>query len=215
MNFKTIFLVILVFATSLSFYAKAAEPDCRDKTIVILGDSLVAGFGLNSGEAFPERLVQTFNDEGVSFEIVNAGVSGDTTAGGLSRLDWSVPEGTDGVILELGANDALRGISPGITAANLKKIIERLQAKNTKVLLAGMLAPPNMGQAYGEEFNGIFEKLAAEHNLLLYPFFLDGVAGEPSLNQPDGMHPTAEGVNVIVEKFLPTGLEFAKSICEG
>ena len=204
-------MLLTLFLVSGSSWA--SEGKCKDKTLVVLGDSLVAGYGLNPGEAFPEQLAEALAGEGYSLEIVNAGVSGDTTSGGLSRLDWSVPDGTDGVILELGANDALRGISPEVSASNLNSMIERLQARNVKVLLAGMLAPPNMGEAYQDSFNSIYAELADKHGVLLYPFFLDGVAGEPNLNQPDGIHPTAEGIGLIVENFMATGLEFARQLC--
>ena len=186
MHLKTNFLVMLLTLFLVSGHSWANEDKCRDKSLVVLGDSLVAGYGLNPGEAFPEQLAEALAEEGYSLEIVNAGVSGDTTSGGLSRLDWSVPDGTDGVILELGANDALRGISPEVSASNLNSMIERLRARNVKVLLAGMLAPPNMGEAYQDSFNSIYAELADKHGVLLYPFFLDGVAGEPNLNQPDG-----------------------------
>jgi acyl-CoA thioesterase-1 len=145
-------------------------------------------------------------------EIANAGVSGDTTAAGLARLDWSVPEGTDAVILELGANDALRGIAPERTEANLDEMITRLKDRGIEVLLAGMIAPPNMGGDYAERFNPIFDRLADKHDLILYPFFLDGVAADEALNLDDGMHPNAEGVAVMVERFLPAAEELLERV---
>ena len=214
MKIKVTILSLLIFLMRAIVAAEASEQSCGDKSIVILGDSLVAGYGLNPGESFPERLGDALAENGLSINIINAGVSGDTTSGGLSRLDWSVPDGTSGVVLELGANDALRGISPEITESNLKAIIEKLEARNMKVLLAGMLAPPNMGEAYEEKFNPIFKSLAETYGVHFYPFFLEGVAGDPSLNQPDGMHPTAAGIDKIVANFMPTGLEFAKAVCE-
>jgi acyl-CoA thioesterase-1 len=173
------------------------------RTIVAFGDSLVAGLGLPENEAFPARLEAALRDRGHDVAVVNAGVSGDTTSGGLARLEWSVPDGTGGVILELGANDMLRGISPAQTLANLDAIIGRLKERNIPVLLAGMRAAPNMGAEYASEFDAIFPELARRHGIDLYPFFLDGVAAEPGLNQPDGMHPNSAGVDAIVQRMLP------------
>jgi acyl-CoA thioesterase I len=171
--------------------------------IVVLGDSLVAGYGLSPEQSFPARLEAALRKNGHAVEIVNAGVSGDTSAGGLARLDWSVPADADAIILELGANDALRGIEPQSTRTNLEKMIQEFQARKLPVLLAGMQAPPNMGDDYAQAFNAIYAELAEKYQLVHYPFFLDGVAANPTLNQPDGMHPTAEGIDVIVEKFIP------------
>jgi acyl-CoA thioesterase I len=175
----------------------------RPLTVVALGDSLTAGYGLPGADAFPSRLQQALADKGVAVKIVNAGVSGDTTAGGLVRLDWSVPDGTDAVILELGANDALRGFDPAVTRKALDAILGRLTARKIPVLLCGMLAPPNLGTEYGRAFNAIYPDLAAQYGAILYPFFLAGVAADPALNQRDGLHPTAAGVAVIVERILP------------
>lgn len=171
--------------------------------MVVLGDSLTAGFGLPAEAAFPVRLQKALKAKGIDAEISNAGVSGDTSSGGRDRLDWSVPEGTQAVIVELGANDALRGIDPKITRAALEDIVKRLKARNIAVLLCGMLAPPNYGADYAAQFNAIFPDLAREYDVLLYPFFLDGVAADKALNQADGMHPTAEGVDIIVSRILP------------
>ncbi len=179
-------------------------------TIVVLGDSLVAGYGLAPGEAFPQKLSIALNNKEI--EIINAGVSGDTTAGGLARVDWSVPQGVDGVILELGANDALRGMPPIKSAENLGKIIEKLKARGIAVLLVGMKAPPNMGAEYVAAFDGMYPVLAKKHDLLLHPFFLDGVAAQADLNQADGIHPTATGIEVIVENFLPSALALIERI---
>jgi acyl-CoA thioesterase I len=181
--------------------AGSAQADTR--TIVALGDSLVAGLGLAESEAFPARLEKALRNKGHDVTVVNAGVSGDTTSGGLARLDWSVPEGTGGVIVELGANDMLRGISPRETLANLDAIIARLKERNIPVLLAGMRSAPNMGAEYASQFDAIYPQLAEKHGIFLYPFFLDGVAAQSELNQPDGMHPNAAGVDVIVERILP------------
>jgi len=179
---------------------RAAERPVR---IVVLGDSLAAGLGLPADAAFPAKLEQALKAKGLAVEIVNAGVSGDTAAGGLARLDWSVPEGTDAVILELGANDMLRGIDPKVTRAALAEIVRRLAARRIVVLVAGMRAAPNLGADYGRDFEAIYAELAAKNGLLLYPFFLDGVAAEPGLNQRDGLHPTAAGVDAIVNRILP------------
>ncbi|MEC9343057.1 MAG: arylesterase [Pseudomonadota bacterium] len=171
--------------------------------LVVLGDSLVAGYGLEPGQAFPSRLETALKERGHDVTVINAGVSGDTSSGGLERLDWSVPPEADAVIVELGANDALRGLAPSSTRDNLDAIVTRLKARGMAVLLAGMLAPPNMGSAYGQAFNAIYPDLAGAHDVALYPFFLDGVAAQPSLNLSDGMHPNAAGVDEIVARFLP------------
>lgn len=171
--------------------------------LVAFGDSLTAGLGLPAKDAFPAKLQAALKAKGHDVVIENAGVSGDTTSAGLSRLDWSVPEGTQGVILELGANDALRGLDPSIAEKSLDAILARLKERKIPVLLAGMVAPPNLGGGYGERFNAIYPRLAAKYGVPLYPFFLDGVAGQAKLNQPDGIHPTAAGVDVIVERITP------------
>ena len=183
--------------------SRAAPPE-RTFKLVALGDSLSAGYGLPDSAAFPSVLQRALRAKGYKVEIANAGVSGDTASGGLDRLDWSVPEGTDGVILELGANDMLRGLDPAVTKRALETIVRRLRARGVPVLLAGMRASRNMGPEYGERFEGIFRDLAQSYDLVLYPFFLDGVAGERGLNLPDGIHPTAQGVERIVERMLPT-----------
>jgi len=175
----------------------------RPITIVALGDSLTAGYGLPAGDAFPVKLEHALATKGSDVKIVNAGVSGDTVSGGLARLDWSVPDGTDGVILELGANDALRGIDPAVTRRALDALLLRLKQRKIPVLLCGMLAPPNLGADYGQAFDAIFPDLASRYGAILYPFFLAGVATDPKLNQPDGLHPTAAGVDIIVSRLLP------------
>jgi len=171
--------------------------------IVVLGDSLSAGFGLPIQDALPAKLERALRAKGLAVEIANAGVSGDTAAGGLARLDWSVPDGTDAVILELGANDALRGSDSRATRASLEAIITKLKARKIAVLLAGMLAPRNLGPDYAKTFDAIYPQLAAEHGLILYPFIAEGVAGDAALNQADGIHPTAAGVDIIVSRMLP------------
>lgn len=171
--------------------------------IVVLGDSLSAGFGLPADAAFPAILEHALKAKDIAATVANAGVSGDTASGGLGRLDWSVPDGTDAVILELGANDALRGIDPKLTKAALDGILSKLGDRRIVVLLAGMQAPRNMGPDYVRAFDAIFPALASTHPVVFYPFFLDGVATDPKLNQGDGMHPNAAGVGVIVARILP------------
>ncbi len=171
--------------------------------IVVLGDSLVAGYQLPAGTAYPDRLQLALQNKGVSAKIIGAGVSGDTSSGGLSRLAWSVADGTDAVILELGANDALRGLPPKTTADNLEKMVQQLLDRNIKVLLVGILAPPNMGEDYAAAFNPIYRQLAEKYDIPLYPFFLDGVITVDGMTIADGMHPNEQGVDVMVEKMLP------------
>jgi acyl-CoA thioesterase-1 len=171
--------------------------------IVALGDSLTAGYGLPDKDGFVPRLQAALAAKGIAAEIANAGVSGDTASDGLARLDWSVPQDTDAVILELGANDMLRGIKPEVTRAAIDAILQRLTARHIAVMLCGMRAAPNLGAEYGHAFDGIYPALAAKYSALLYPFFLEGSAGDPSLTQHDGLHPNAAGVGVIVERILP------------
>ncbi|TCK23811.1 acyl-CoA thioesterase-1 [Ancylobacter aquaticus] len=171
--------------------------------IVAFGDSLTAGYGLAASQAFPVRLQAALAAKGHEVVIENAGVSGDTTSAGLARLDWSIPETADGVILELGANDALRGLDPAIPERSLDAILARLKERGIPVLMAGMRAPPNLGAAYQKRFDGIYERLAQKYDVALYPFFLDGVAGNKTMNLPDGVHPTAAGVDIIVARMLP------------
>ncbi len=171
--------------------------------IVALGDSLTAGYGLADKDGFVPRLQSALAAKGIAADIANAGVSGDTAADGLARLDWSVPPGTDAVIVELGANDMLRGIKPQVTQDALDAIVRRLTARHIAVLLCGMRAAPNLGAEYGRAFGRIYPELAAKYGVLLYPFFLDGVAADLKLTQSDGMHPNAAGVGVIVGRILP------------
>ncbi len=172
--------------------------------LVVLGDSLAAGFGLPASDAFPVRLEAALRKAGVAVDVINAGVSGDTSAGGLARLDWVLASAkAQYAIVELGANDGLRGLDPGQMSANLDQILTRLKARGVKPLLAGMLAPPNFGREYGQEFAAVFGTLAEKHGVPLYPFFLDGVAAEPQLNQADGIHPNLAGVEIIVARIVP------------
>jgi len=191
-------LVALMLA--LPMPAAAAE---RAVKIVALGDSLTAGYGLPADAAFPAKLEKALRDKGLAVEIANAGVSGDTASGGLARLDWSVPEGTDAVIVELGANDMLRGLDLKVTRRALDEIVRRLTERRIPVLLTGTRAAPNLGPDYGRDFEAIYSDLAAKYGLLLYPFFIDGVAADAKLNQRDGIHPTAAGIDVIVARILP------------
>ncbi len=172
--------------------------------ILALGDSLTAGYGLPDDEGFTAQLGRALKDAGIDARIINAGASGDTAAGGLARLDWVLADDPAVVIVELGGNDALRGLDPTATKASLDAILTRLQQQHRAILLAGMQAPPNMGSEYAASFNAIYPDLARQHGVTLYPFFLDGVAGNPSLVQPDGIHPTAEGVAIIVRRILPS-----------
>lgn len=171
--------------------------------ILALGDSLTAGYGLPAGDSFPVRLQAWLKDHGIAAEVINAGVSGDTSAGGLARLDWSLTQPVDAVLVEFGANDALRGVDPKETYKNLDEILSRLDRRQAKVLLLGMQAPANWGADYQRAFGAIFPALAERYHVLLYPFFLDGVALDPALNQADGLHPNARGVEVIVDRVGP------------
>lgn len=179
--------------------AAVAEP----VRLLALGDSLTAGYGLAPEEGFASRLQAALRERGHEVEVIDAGVSGDTTAGGLARLDWALADAPDLVLVELGANDGLRGIDPGSTRGNLDAILGRLEERGIPVLLAGMYAPPNLGPDFGRRFNAIYPELAEKYDVPLYPFFLDGVAAQPALNQPDGLHPNAAGVRVVVERILP------------
>ena len=191
------------------FLAVAPIADAADQPvkIVALGDSLTAGFNLPASAAFPVRLERALRAKGYAVDVANAGVSGDTASGGLARLDWSVPEGTAAVIVELGANDMLRGIDPKVTQRALEEIVRRLTERRIVVLLAGMRAIPNLGVDYVQGFEAIYPELVAKYGVLFYPFFLEGVAGETKLNQPDGLHPTAAGVEEIVRRILPKAEE--------
>lgn len=194
-------LVVLAY---LAILATAVTARAEPIRIVGFGDSLMAGYGLDAGQGFPEKLEKALRDKGHDVVITNAGVSGDTTSGGLSRLDWSVPDGTQFVILELGANDMLRGIGPDITKKNLDAMISRLKERNISVLLAGMRAAPNLGPDYQAGFDAIYPALAETHGVPLYPFFLDGVTADRAYLLEDGMHPNAAGIDRMVERILPT-----------
>jgi len=183
-------------------------------SILVLGDSLTAGYGLAPEEAFPVKLEQRLKKEGRNVRVLNGGVSGDTSAGGRARLDWALADKPDAVIVELGANDGLRGLEPAQMKDNLDAIIADLKKRNIAVLLAGMRAPPNFGPRYGAEFDAVYPSLAKKHAVPLYPFFLDGVAAEPALNQRDGIHPNRDGVRVIVDRITSYVLRLLDSLKE-
>jgi acyl-CoA thioesterase-1 len=193
----------LLLAVAGATAAPAQAPGKGPLRIVVLGDSLVAGFELKGSDAFPAQLERALKASGHQVDVINAGVSGDTTAAGLERLKWAVPEGTDAVIVELGANDALRGLDPAKAMANLDRIVTAVRAGGADVLLAGMLAPRNLGEDYTRKFDAIYPALAAKHGVLLYPFFLDGVVLDPRFNLSDGMHPNPKGVAEITRRILP------------
>jgi acyl-CoA thioesterase I len=199
-------LLVLAFVVAATALARA-EGGGRPVRIVALGDSLTAGLGLPADAAFPAKLEKALRAKGLAVEVTNAGASGDTAAGGLARLDWSVPDGTDAVIVELGANDMLRGLDPAATGAALDEIMRRLAQRRIAILLAGMRAAPNLGSDYGRAFERIYSDLAVKYGAVLYPFFLDGVVADSKLNQRDGMHPTAAGVDAIVTRILPKAEE--------
>lgn len=199
--------VMLAAVLAVPALPAAAEPI----RVMAFGDSLTHGYGLAPGETFPEQLEAALRDDGFDVTVLNAGNSGDTTAGGLARLDWALADDPDAVILELGANDGLRGLDPEATYANLDAMLAKLLNAGVPVLLAGMLAPPNLGREYGEAFNAIYPRLAAEHGVPLYPFFLEGVAAQRALNQGDGIHPNAKGVAEIVAGIKPYVVDLLKS----
>ena len=208
-------IIVLILAFLMTGEALAQSPSAapaKPVKIVAFGDSLTAGLGLPANQSFPVRLQKALESKGIKVDVINAGVSGDTTSSGRDRLDWSIPEGTEAVILELGANDAMRGTAPNVTRAALSDILTRLKARKIAVLLCGMVAPPNYGAEYAARFNAIYPELAKQFGVPLYPFFLEGVAAEAKLNQADGIHPTAEGVDLIVKSILPTVEAFLGTI---
>ena len=205
---KTLTFTIAIMATAIhamSAIPTVAASPCR---IAVLGDSLTASYGIPIDQGFPAQLERALRDQGHDCDVLDAGVSGDTTAGGLARLDWVLADQPSHVIVELGANDGLRALPTDQMRDNLDRIISRLKKRDLPVLLAGMLPPPNLGKDYGNAFAQVFEDLAAAYGIPLYPFFLDGVAGVPALNQPDQLHPLPEGVAVIVERITPLVIEW-------
>ena len=204
-RFGRLMLVALVALGALSSVANGQQStDARPTKLVAFGDSLIAGLGLPAASSFPAKLEAALRAKGYKVDVVNAGVSGDTVADGLARLDWSIPRDADAVIIELGANDALRGLDPKAARAGLDEIVKRLRQRDVAVMLAGMYAPRNLGPDYSAQFDPIYPDLAKAYDLPLYPFFLDGVATDPKLNHADGLHPTAAGVDIIVARILPT-----------
>ena len=193
------FYLLLIVASSLI----TITTNARELKLLALGDSLVAGYGLPKTDGFTDQLEATLNGLGIRVSVINSGVSGDTSAGGLSRVEWSLASKPDAVLLELGANDSLRGIDPKVTEDNLHNILTKIKATGIPVLFVGMLAPPNMGKEYGLEFKSVYAELSKKHDVIFYPFFLDGVAGMPELNQADGIHPNKRGVVKIVNKISP------------
>ena len=198
----------MLLLLSAPFSIAAAGP----VTLLVLGDSLTAGYGLAESEAFPAQLEKALVATGYPVRVINAGISGDTSAGGAARLEWSLADNPDLVIVALGANDALRGLSTDQTRSNLAAIIKRLQERQIKVLLAGMLAPRNMGEAYYNSFDKIYPGLAQEFSVPLYPFFLEGVAAQSELNLADGIHPNADGIKIMVEGMLPLVVELVEKV---
>ena len=196
--------MLKLFAALALVVITAAGAAAAPVTILALGDSLSAGLGVGPTEAFPARLEAALKAKGHDVRVINAGVSGDTAADGAARLDWALAEPVDAVIVELGANDALRGLPVAQAEQALDRLLSALAAKKLPVLLAGMRAPPNMGAEYQAAFDGMYQRLADKHGVQLYPFFLDGVAADPKLNQADGMHPNPAGVDVIVARILPS-----------
>jgi acyl-CoA thioesterase-1 len=192
---RVIFIFLFLLAPAMA-YADQAR-------LLVLGDSLVAGYGLPPGQSLPDQLQRDLATKGVSVTVINAGVSGDTTAGGLTRLDWSLADNPNAVIIVLGGNDMLRGLPPEGTAANLDAIVSRLRERDVEVLLAGMMAPRNLGPAYIQAFDAIYPALARRHDIEFYPFFLDGVALDPALNLDDGLHPNRQGIMEISRRMLP------------
>jgi acyl-CoA thioesterase I len=202
----------MFFAALALILAWAGTARARPLRIVALGDSLTAGLGLPPGRAFPDRLQAALKAKGFDVVIVNGGVSGDTSADLLARLDWTLGDGADGAIVEIGANDMLRGLDPEQTRKNIDAILARLQARKIPFLIAGMRAAPNLGGPYAAQFEPLYKALAGKYRAPLYPFFLEGVAGHPNLQLPDGMHPDAKGVDVIVAGILPMVVAWLDSL---
>ena len=196
-------LLIAILCAALASSPGHAQSAPQPVKLVFLGDSLSAGYGVKPDEAIPVRLEAALKKQGRNVSVINHGVSGDTTAGGLDRVDWMLADKPDIVLVELGANDALRGSDPVAAERNLDAIIGKLKAAGVTVWLAGMLAPRNFGPDYAQQFDGLYKRLADKYDVPLYPFFLDGVAQDPALNQADGLHPNPKGVDVVVEHLLP------------
>jgi acyl-CoA thioesterase I len=204
--------LLVVQAAAFAAVLAASPAAARTIRLVVLGDSLTAGLGLPRGKAFPDRLQAALRAKGWDVEVLNAGVSGDTAADGLARYEWAVPADAAALIVELGANDMLRGLPPEATKKALSAILDKAHDARLPTLIAGMRAAPNLGVEYGREFSAIYPALSKAHDVALYPFFLDGVAGDSKLNQADGMHPTAEGVEAIVERIEPSVEDILKQV---
>jgi acyl-CoA thioesterase-1 len=196
-----------VAAIALMFLSASVDAQAKPIRILAFGASIIAGYGLEEQDGLPAQLEKALRARGIDATVINSGVSGETSAGGLARLDWALADDPDLVIVDLGGNDALRGLDPQATEANLDAIVARLKREGRGVLIAGMLAPPNLGADYAAAFNAVFRDVAERHDVVLYPFILDGVVMDPKLNQEDGIHPNAAGVKVIVERMLPSVLE--------
>ena len=207
LTLKALALVLALAAAPAATPASAATVPCR---IAVLGDSLTAGFGVRAGASFPARLKEALDGQGVGCEVVDAGVSGDTSAGGAARLDWVLADQPTHLLVELGGNDALRALPVDQLRRNLDDIVRRAKARGVRVMLAGIVPPPNLGRAYAHAFAATYSELAAEHDIPLYPFFLDGVVLTTGLMQPDGIHPNEEGVAEIVRRLLPTVAAWAR-----
>ncbi len=205
--------IVLIPIFLIAYLVAPPAADTKEAAVILaLGDSLTAGYGLTPENSFPSQLEAALVRRGIAARVLNGGVSGDTSAGGLARLDWLLADGPDLVIVELGANDVLRGLDPAATKDNLDTIVARIRATGADVVLAGMRAPPNLGSDYGAAFSALYADLAKKHGVAYYPFFLEGVAANPALNQEDGIHPTAEGIAIIVENILPV---VADALTEG
>jgi acyl-CoA thioesterase-1 len=200
---KPAMLAGVLFFTFLATFLTTAPSQAAPLRLLVLGDSLGAGFGLSAADGFQAQLTAALKAQGRDVTIIDGAVSGDTTAGGLARLDWALGDGADAAIVELGGNDGLRGIDPKDTEANLTGILDTFEKRHIPVLLSGMYAPPNLGADYGRAFRAVFDRLGHRPGILYDPFFLDGVAGDAALNQPDGIHPNPEGVRRIVSRILP------------
>ena len=206
-------LVILLLATGI-LSGQALPASAAPIKLLAFGDSLTAGYGVQPEQSFPARLQAALQQDGINIDIINAGVSGDTTAGGLARVDWSLADKPDAALVELGANDALRGIDPKVTKDNLDKILAKFKAAGVPVLLLGMLGPTNFGPDYKTAFDAIFPDLAAKYGVPLYPFFLDGVALDPKLNQADMAHPNPAGVDIIVKRVEPNARRLVQQLSQ-
>jgi acyl-CoA thioesterase-1 len=203
-SIKIILCVLIVALSGAAHGAAAPKPAAKPVRILVLGDSLIQGYGLPPGQDFPNQLERALRAKGANVEVINGGVSGDTSAGGMARVVWSLSDKPDAVIVEFGGNDALRGLAPADTQRNIASILAALRARKIPTLLAGVKSPRNMGADYTREFDAVFPRLAKNYDVLFYPFFLDGVAADPKLNQRDGIHPNEKGVAIIVARITPT-----------